>query len=75
MERTRAADEPGIQVPAPFSRSIKVLLAPVIRDYAQHREDGERFGDFVIRQGYVKATINGLDFHADVVLPEPAAKK
>jgi mannose-6-phosphate isomerase-like protein (cupin superfamily) len=28
MELTRAIDEPGIQVPAPFSRSIKVLLAP-----------------------------------------------
>jgi len=28
MELTRAIDEPGIQVPVPFSRSIKVLFAP-----------------------------------------------
>jgi mannose-6-phosphate isomerase-like protein (cupin superfamily) len=28
METARARDEQGIQVPAPFSRSIKVLFAP-----------------------------------------------
>lgn len=42
------------------------LLEPIIRDYAVSREDGERFGDFVIRAGYVAATINGLDFHANL---------
>jgi sulfite reductase (NADPH) hemoprotein beta-component len=57
------------------SEEIKDLLEPVIEDYAKSREEGERFGDFVIRKGYVKATSNGLDFHSDVVLPEPAAKK
>lgn len=32
-------------------------LAPIIQDYAQNRTDGEKFGDFVIRQGYVKACL------------------
>lgn len=54
---------------------IRDLLGPVIADYARNREDGERFGDFVIRQGYVKATSQGLDFHSDVVLPDAAAAK
>jgi len=50
------------------------LLAPVIRDYAKNRKDGERFGDFVIRAGYVKATKEGKDFHANVEEAPVAAK-
>ena len=38
-------------------------LAPIIRRYAQERNDGERFGDFVIRAGYVKALTAGRQFH------------
>lgn len=57
------------------SDEIKELLRPVIEDYAKTRNEGEHFGDFVIRKEYVKATSNGLDFHADVVLPEAASKK
>ena len=38
-------------------------LKPVLEDYAGNRDDGERFGDFCIRQGYVKATGQGSDFH------------
>lgn len=45
---------------------IKGLLTPVIQDYAKNRSDGERFGDFVIRAGYVKATNEGREFHADI---------
>jgi len=30
------------------------------------RQLGERFGDFTIRAGFVAATGNGRDFHADV---------
>ncbi len=56
------------------SEEIKDVLKPVIEDYARNRDEGERFGDFVIRQGYVKATSNGLDFHTDVVLPDEAKK-
>jgi sulfite reductase (NADPH) hemoprotein beta-component len=45
---------------------LKDLLAPIIRDYAQKRKNGERFGDFVIRQGYVQATLAGNQFHHNV---------
>ena len=38
-------------------------LKPVLADYAGNRAEGERFGDFCIRQGYVKATGQGSDFH------------
>ncbi|MDB4142470.1 NADPH-dependent assimilatory sulfite reductase hemoprotein subunit [Akkermansiaceae bacterium] len=45
---------------------IKALLGPIISDYAKTREEGETFGDFVIRAGYIAATVNGLDFHANL---------
>ncbi|MCP5535832.1 MAG: NADPH-dependent assimilatory sulfite reductase hemoprotein subunit [Akkermansiaceae bacterium] len=45
---------------------IKELLAPIIKDYAKRRNEGEHFGDFVIRAGYVKATTAGNNFHANV---------
>jgi sulfite reductase (NADPH) hemoprotein beta-component len=38
-------------------------LTAVLRRYSDERESGERFGDFCIRAGYVKATIQGADFH------------
>ncbi len=38
-------------------------LTPLIRHYAAERHAGEHFGDFVIRAGYIKATVNGPDFH------------
>ncbi|KAJ3193793.1 hypothetical protein HDU67_004986 [Dinochytrium kinnereticum] len=38
-------------------------LAPIIKDYAASRVVGEHFGDFVIRKGYVKATLRGKEFH------------
>lgn len=38
-------------------------LEPLIGAYAQTRESGERFGDFVIRAGYVQATTHGTNFH------------
>lgn len=40
-------------------------LTPLLRRYAEEREEGECFGDFVIRAGIIKETQNGLDFHAD----------
>lgn len=43
------------------------ILKPIIEDYAKNREDGERFGDFTIRAGYVKATEHGRDFQKEVV--------
>jgi len=38
-------------------------LKPMFKRYAKEREDGEHFGDFVIRAGYVKEVRSGLDFH------------
>ncbi len=48
------------------SRDIKPLLAPIFARYAKERNDGERFGDFCIRQGYVAETIQGPDFHKNL---------
>jgi sulfite reductase (NADPH) hemoprotein beta-component len=45
---------------------IKSLLAPIISRYAKERNDGERFGDFCIRAGYVAATVQGGDFHKNI---------
>jgi sulfite reductase (NADPH) hemoprotein beta-component len=38
-------------------------LKPIIFRYAKERESGERFGDFVIRAGYVREVKSGHDFH------------
>lgn len=50
-------------VPSP---EIKPLLAPIFAQYAKERNDGEKFGDFVIRAGIVAATIQGDDFHKNI---------
>jgi sulfite reductase (NADPH) hemoprotein beta-component len=44
-------------------QEILAELEPMIGHYAKEREDGEPFGDFVIRAGYVHATTAGRDFH------------
>ncbi|WP_201004325.1 assimilatory sulfite reductase (NADPH) hemoprotein subunit [Paenibacillus glycanilyticus] len=38
-------------------------LTPIINRYAAERNQGENFGDFVIRAGYVKAVTDGTNFH------------
>jgi sulfite reductase (NADPH) hemoprotein beta-component len=48
------------------------ILKPILLDYAKRRENGESFGDFVIRAGHVKETKDGRDFHKDVVEPQRA---
>jgi sulfite reductase (NADPH) hemoprotein beta-component len=48
------------------SAEIKPLLAPIFTHYAKERNDGERFGDFCIRNGYVAETIQGPDFHKNL---------
>ncbi len=47
---------------------ILALLEPMFLAYAKKRKEGERFGDFTIRAGYVKATLAGNQFHSDVKL-------
>ena len=43
---------------------ILAELAPIIYRYVREREQGERFGDFVIKAGYVKGVLAGKDFHS-----------
>jgi len=45
---------------------ILAELKPILERYAKERNDGERFGDFTIRAGYVQATVEGKDFHENV---------
>ena len=44
-------------------KMIIETLEPIIADYAKNRNTGERFGDFVIRKEYIKATTHGTNFH------------
>jgi sulfite reductase (NADPH) hemoprotein beta-component len=44
---------------------IIATLDPVLGAYAKEREANERFGEFVIRAGFVAKTGNGRDFHAN----------
>jgi sulfite reductase (NADPH) hemoprotein beta-component len=44
---------------------IVAALDPVFAAYASEREKDERFGDFAIRAGFIAATGNGRDFHAN----------
>ena len=44
---------------------ILTKLDPLFAAYAKERKAGERFGDYVIRAGFVAKTTNGQDFHAD----------
>ena len=44
---------------------IIASLDPIFASFAASREKGERFGDFCIRAGFVAATGNGRDFHAN----------
>src|SRR6185437_12844608 len=45
---------------------IVTALDPIFAAYAKDRQKGERFGNFTIRAGYVAASGNGRDFHANV---------
>ncbi len=47
-------------------KAIIAALDPIFAAYSAERQEGERFGDFAIRAGFVAATGNGRDFHANV---------
>ena len=53
--------------PSVKSEDIVNELAPIIRRYATERQEGERFGDFTIRAGYVKPTTEGRLFHEEIM--------
>ena len=54
---------------------ILTMLEPMLLAYAKQRRDGERFGDFAIRSGYVERTIAGNRFHDSVNLARNAAAR
>ncbi|KKB34795.1 assimilatory sulfite reductase (NADPH) hemoprotein subunit [Bacillus thermotolerans] len=43
---------------------ILAVLQELLPRYAKEREDGEHFGDYVIRAGIVQPAYDGLEFHA-----------
>ena len=45
---------------------ILEIMKPLLKRYSLEREEGERFGDFCIRVGVIKATTDGKNFHDDV---------
>ncbi|KAF2157646.1 sulphite reductase hemo protein, beta subunit [Myriangium duriaei CBS 260.36] len=54
-----------------FRSSIKEeeilsIMKPLIKRFAVERNEGEHFGDFVIRAGIIKPTTEGKAFHDDV---------
>lgn len=56
--------------------AIVDALDPLFAAYARDREAGERFGDFLVRAGFVAPTESGRTFHDDTGAqraPEPVA--
>ncbi|OAQ97774.1 hypothetical protein LLEC1_00558 [Akanthomyces lecanii] len=49
---------------------ILAIMRPLLGRYAAEREHGERFGDFCVRAGVVKATTDGQNFHDGVAEEE-----
>ena len=45
---------------------ILEIMKPMLKRYAQEREQGEHFGDWTIRAGIIKPTTEGKTFHDDV---------
>lgn len=42
---------------------ILAILEPMIKRYALERLEGERFGDFTIRAGYIAPTTSGAEWY------------
>lgn len=49
--------------PSVTTADLIPMLGPILRRYATERAPGEKFGDFVIRVGYVRPTYTAHDFH------------
>lgn len=52
---------------------IKAILDPLFAAYAKNKQKGERFGDYLIRDGFVTRTTNGPDFHENTGALKSAA--
>ncbi|WVQ84593.1 sulfite reductase (NADPH) hemoprotein, beta-component [Cryptococcus sp. DSM 104549] len=68
----------GTRLNKPFIESasepeILAVLGPMIRRWAKERHDGERFGDWTIRAGYITPTTAGLNFWENSFPALPAA--
>ncbi len=46
-------------------KGIVATLDPIFAAYKNERQEGEHFGDFTIRAGFVAPTSNGADFHVN----------
>ncbi|KAL8927359.1 MAG: hypothetical protein Q9172_001438 [Xanthocarpia lactea] len=53
-----------------MEEDILGIMKPLLKRYALERQDGERFGDFVIRIGMIKPTKEGKTFHDEVAEEE-----
>ncbi len=51
------------------AKDMVSTLRPLFQAYATKRREGEHFGDFVIREGVIKPTVQGADFHHNISLP------
>ncbi|RDL32408.1 Sulphite reductase hemo protein, beta subunit [Venustampulla echinocandica] len=49
---------------------ILEIMKPLLKRYSVERQEGEHFGDFVIRIGMIKPTTEGKTFHDDVAEEE-----
>ena len=47
---------------------ILEIMKPLLKKYAVEREEGEKFGDYCVRTGVIKATTDGTNFHEGVSL-------
>jgi len=47
-------------------KEILAILTSILEDFAKNKLEGEHFGDFTIRAGYVKPTIEGKDFNQNL---------
>jgi len=54
---------------------ILEIMRPLIKHYAKERQEGEHFGDFVIRAGYINETTHGTNFHDNVSTFLPLSSK
>lgn len=63
----------GQRLNKPFKESVTepeilAIMKPMIKRWALERNEGEHFGDWTIRAGYVKPTVSGKTFYDDSVL-------